>query len=452
MRQFFPFIIKATFGFFLLAVVSCNQANRSDSSENQNEGVIFANPDSVASNISFEKASSIVSYFNQPKNKVRLQLASKESQYAWQHMSSFFTTAQVNRSGKISELPYDIQKSIGEITYQKSDGQTISVNQHFDKNPIDGLVVLKKGTIVYERYRTMRPDDKHIWYSVSKVIGATIMLFLEEEGKVDVNKNVSVYLPELKGTEWDNVKVIEALDMATGLNGTEHDEPNHDSRTNPQQLWFQWAVSIGVLPNITNNATQWYDILGKMKRTKPAYTSFEYNSINTFIVNRIVERIGNKPLTDQFSERIWSKIGMEHDGYMATTPAGMSLGFGFMNSTLRDLARFGMIYTPSQTKIASQAIISEKMLKKMQNTQHSDMYAKAFVGKKLQKSFPDEKGISNRYQWDAVFTDGDMYKAGVGGQGLYVSPSKDIVIAWFCTGSGNNQEETMARSIVNKLK
>lgn len=452
MKQFCPFIIKAAFGFFLLVMVSCRQTNKPDSSSNQNEGIIFAHPDSVASNISFEKTAAIVSYFNQPENKVRLQLASKESQYAWQHISSFFTTSQVNRSGKISELPYDIQNSIGEITYRKSDGQTISVNQHFDKNPIDGLIVLKKGTILYERYRTMRPDDKHIWYSVSKVIGATIMLFLEEEGKVDVNKNVSAYLPELKGTEWDNVKVVEALDMATGLNGTEHDEPNHDSRTNPEQLWFQWAVSIGVLPNITNNTSQWYDILGKMKRTKPAYTSFEYNSINTFIVNRIVERIGNKPLTDQFSERIWSKIGMEHDGYMATTPEGMSLGFGFMNSTLRDLARFGMIYTPSQTKITNKAIISEGMLKKMQNRQHSDMYAKAFVGKKLQKSFPDEKGISNRYQWDAVFTDGDMYKAGVGGQGLYVSPSKDIVIAWFCTGSGNNQEETMARAIVNKLK
>ena len=30
-------------------------------------------------------------------------------------------------------------------------------------------VGIKDGKIVYERYKTMRPDDKHLWYSVSKV-------------------------------------------------------------------------------------------------------------------------------------------------------------------------------------------------------------------------------------------------------------------------------------------
>jgi putative component of toxin-antitoxin plasmid stabilization module len=55
--------------------------------------------------------------------------------------------------------------------------------------------------------------------------------------------------------------------------------------------------------------------------------------------------------------------------------------------------------------------------------------------------------MTNRYQWDAILSDGDMYKAGVGGQGLYVFPSRDTVIVWFCTGDGENQEETMARAI-----
>ncbi len=32
-----------------------------------------------------------------------------------------------------------------------------------------------------------------------------------------------------------------------------------------------------------------------------------------------------------------------------------------------------------------------------------------------------------------------------------ISPSRDIVVAWFCHGDGNNQEETMARAIVESL-
>ena len=79
------------------------------------------------------------------------------------------------------------------------------------------------------------------------------------------------------------------------------------------------------------------------------------------------------------------------------------------------------------------------------------MYGKGWAGQKFNTSFPDDKAIGNSYQWDAVLSDGDMYKSGVGGQGLYISPANDMVVGWFCTGDGNDQEETMARAIVKSL-
>ena len=48
-------------------------------------------------------------------------------------------------------------------------------------------------------------------------------------------------------------------------------------------------------------------------------------------------------------------------------------------------------------------------------------------------------------------SDGDIFKAGVGGQGIYISPATDTVVAWFSTSDGNNQEEAMARAIVMTL-
>jgi CubicO group peptidase (beta-lactamase class C family) len=36
-------------------------------------------------------------------------------------------------------------------------------------------------------------------------------------------------------------------------------------------------------------------------------------------------------------------------------------------------------------------------------------------------------------QWDVVFADGDFFKSGLMGQGLYVSPDRDLVIAFFST-------------------
>ncbi len=57
--------------------------------------------------------------------------------------------------------------------------------------------------------------------------------------------------------------------------------------------------------------------------------------------------------------------------------------------------------------------------------------------------------MANSYQWDAVFADGDFYKSGMNGQGLYVSPDKDVVIVWFATGFAEIPMEAYARKIVN---
>jgi len=437
---------------FAFGAISCSQNSRQIAPVHDNAGILFANPEDVASSISLEQILSISEFLSRPENKFKIQFPGAETQFAWKHMSRFFPTAQVLRGGKIHELPYAIQPAIGDISYKNSSGKSFTVNSHFEQFPIDAMVIVKDGKIVYERYKTMRPEDRHIWFSASKILGSTILLELEEEGKIDINKPVTFYLKELSGTVWDSVKVVEALNMATGLNGTEHDEPTKDSRINPEQIWFRWAATLGLAPQPEFANNTWVDVLRGMERRKPAFTAFEYNSINTFIVNRIVERAENKTLADLLSERIWSKLGMEHDAYMVISPSGLSLGFFGMNSTLRDMARYGMLYTPSSSTITNEQILTPEMIRKMQKGTHPEMYTQGFVGQMMQRSFPDETGITNNYQWDAVFTDGDMFKSGVGGQGLYVSPATNMVVAWFSTGTGKNQEETMARAIVKSLK
>ena len=53
-----------------------------------------------------------------------------------------------------------------------------------------------------------------------------------------------------------------------------------------------------------------------------------------------------------------------------------------------------------------------------------------------------EKPIFSTYQWDYTMADGDFYKSGFHGQGLYISPKRDLVIAYFGTptknGDGHN--------------
>ena len=162
---------------------------------------------------------------------MKIQFPSSKSRYAWQHLSQYSPTARVARGGAISELDLSIDESISEINFTSRDGVKRTVSQHFEDMPLDAMIVLKEGKIVYERLKTTTPDIAHITMSSSKAFSLTLLAMLEDEGKVDLSKPVADYVPELKGSVWDTVLVRHSADMQTGLNATEHDEPSQDCRT-----------------------------------------------------------------------------------------------------------------------------------------------------------------------------------------------------------------------------
>jgi len=127
-------------------------------------------------------------YFNMPENRVKIQFPSPESLYAWQHLSQYYPTARAARGGAISGLEVSIDESIGEIKFTGKDGVERTVSQHFEDMPLDAMLVLKDGKIVYERYKTMTPETTQNWFASGKVISATLLAMLESEGKVDLSK------------------------------------------------------------------------------------------------------------------------------------------------------------------------------------------------------------------------------------------------------------------------
>jgi len=146
---------------------------------------------------------------------------------------------------------------------------------------------------------------------------------------------------------------------------------------------------------------------------------------------------------------VWRKIGAQNDAFVGVTKYGLGNGWGFINTTLRDMGRFAMLFTPSWSKVSEERIIPDALLETIQHGGRPEIFLGGFVGKEMQHSFPDITGLANRYQWDIVFPDGDFYKGGVGGQGMYISPSADAVVVWFSTGK--HDEEILARAIVKGL-
>jgi prepilin-type processing-associated H-X9-DG protein len=68
----------------------------------------------------------------------------------------------------------------------------------------------------------------------------------------------------------------------------------------------------------------------------------------------------------------------------------------------------------------------------------------------------DYRGLSgemprhNTYQCNMVMADGDFYKEGYGGQGLYISPRQDLVVAFFGSPDDSGKSNEM-RDIARQL-
>jgi len=308
----------------------------------------------------------------------------------------------------------------------------LELDEFVRRSAIDGFLVLHRGQVVYECYPRMRPFDKHIWWSVSKAVVALRVARLEDRGLIDAGMPVETYLPELAGSDWKGTPLIDILDMASGMTGLESDDP--EAYTNPGSPYGLYEGSLGMQPRTGSTPALTYDYLPVLKRQKPSGQVFEYTSVNTFVLSWLAERLTDTPFPELVSREIWRKIGAESDALHLVSALGAPATHGTINSTLRDMARFGMLFTPSWGKVCREKLVSDAYLHKVQKGGRPEVFLKGRGVKELTAAL-GERPRHNTYQWDFVMEDGDFYKGGFMGQMLYVSPSRDLLVTAFATGA-----------------
>ncbi|MDO6620855.1 serine hydrolase [Shewanella sp. 6_MG-2023] len=390
---------------------------------------------------SAEKAYALHSEWSLPKFLV----PTESGAYSYFHLGEFLPQAIIYREGNVSLLAQELDKKVDQITLSNKDGKSLSLeNMINDKaSPVQGVMVLHKGKVVFEQYPGMRKNDNHVWMSNAKPVASLLISQLEDEGKIDVNNTLSTYMDEAKGTAWENIKIIDILNMQTGLDLAE----NYKNRKNPNSSIMQFfAAELGA-PNSKGIKQTHNQALFSIKAQQEPGKAFEYSSANTQMLGLLIEAVTGKKIADLVTERIWRHAGMTGDATLALSPQGNGIIHGLISSRLVDMARFGLLYTPSWDKTASEPVVSKNTLVKIQTGGKEENFLKdGRIGAMLTKRF-GEKPLFNSYQWDAVFADGDFYKGGMNGQGIYVSPSKDVVVAWFATGFADIPMESFARKI-----
>lgn len=360
--------------------------------------------------------------------------------YAFLHMPEFFTHAFIHRSGPISQIAEDLQADVSRHTVDSHLGE-IALDEYVEAGPVNGAVVVHQGKVVYERYPRMRDFEKHLYMSVSKVFASTVVALLEERGQVDVGQPVEQYISELAGSGWEGVSVRDVLDMTSGIAALESDGEN--VYADPSTLYYQYEASLDWLAKTPETLESTYDYVATLNRHREPGEAFEYTSLNTFVLSWLCERLIGLPYNEILTAEIWSKLGAESDALISVSSLNAPASHGGISATLRDTARFGLLFTPSWNVVSQQRIVTDAYLHNIQQTGRPEIFDKAGAGKGMIDRLRGERPRHNSYQWDWVMDDGDFFKGGYGGQGLYISPSRDLVIAFFGTQTHAGQNNDM---------
>lgn len=297
----------------------------------------------------------------------------------------------------------------------------------------NGLVVIKNGAIVYEKYaRGWDASKHHISWSVAKSISSTLVGVAVQQGLMDVNDSVCKHLTEYAGDPVVcAITVKHFLEFGSGLQWQEE----YEDRS------YQVSSVIAMLYG-TGRRDQVRHVLTHRKLREPG-TVFAYSTGDAHVVATLAKRaLTGTHGANAFWSQLFDTLGMPSTVFEEDL-TGNPLGGSFVYATPRDFAKVGFLML-NDGCWADRRLLPVGWVQKA--TAVSDTFRAARGDCSGTKAPPDTfqlpcEDMPNGYMWwlnrppaagvEKPWKDApdDTYAAlGHWGQRIIVIPSEDLVI------------------------
>jgi len=362
------------------------------------------------------------------------------------HVSESMPTTVIPAARPARLLPYLRDSRIGQVRATSALGD-LSLDEFLvdPRSYAQGFIVIHRGSIVYEQYPGMNPEDAHLWASNAKPLASLVIDLLIDDGLLDPEKTFGHYMPDFRDTAWEDIRLLDILDMTPGLDTEEDDR----SRADPHSIATRtFLAELGEPSPQTGKLETVREVLKSARKVREPGTSFDYSSPVTQALVLLTEEVTRKRWSDVFDERVWSHMAVEGGLQVHLAPDGTAAVHGVVSSRLRDMGRFGMLYTPSWRAVSDQPIVSADIIRRIrEGVRGEDFFMRGYDGPVFTERL-NAPILGSSRQWDAVFADGDFFKSGMLGQGLYVSPDRDLVIGFFSTTRDTGSIQRYLRPLV----
>lgn len=339
------------------------------------------------------------------------------------HIRELMPTKQVSRGiGPQLPLEYAINDGIDAVTYTPvGGGKPITWKESLSANYTDGILILHKGRIVYEKYFGCLDEiGKHAAMSMTKSLTGLLAEILVVEGRLDDTARVSSIIPELKESGFGSATVRQVMDMTTALDYSEdYSDPKAD-------IWvYSKAASPLPKPKSYEGPNGYFEYLQTVKRNGVNGEVFGYSTINSDALGWIISRVTGRDLAHLLSERIWSRMGAEQDGYLTVDAKGTPFAGGGLSAGMRDMGRIGLLML-NGGMIHGQQLFPKEVTENIRAGGDRKAFAKA--------GYKTLNGGSYRSMWWIFHNKHGAFAArGVHGQTIYVDPTAEMVIVRFAS-------------------
>ena len=214
------------------------------------------------------------------------------------------------------------------------------------------VVVLLDGKPIYERYAPgYGPGTRLISWSMAKSITSTLVGLLVADGRLELDTPAPV--PEWRNDSRAKITLRQLLHMASGVRHVENGPAPEESDTN-RALFADTSGDI-------------YKAAVQEPAQVPPGTRFEYNTLTTHILARIVaDSLAPGAAPDERRRAVRGFINDRLAGPAAMTsllcefdPAGNLYGGSLCHATARDWAAFGQLYLDGGVVAGRQVVRSD---------------------------------------------------------------------------------------------
>jgi CubicO group peptidase (beta-lactamase class C family) len=220
----------------------------------------------------------------------------------------------------------------------------------------DGQPVINKGYGM-ANFELNVPNDPNTVFrlaSITKQFTSTMIMMLQERGKLSANDPICKYFPECPQA-WASVTIRNLLTHTSGI-------PNYTA--------FPDFAKVSVLP--TSSAQMFAQLKDKPLESPPG-EKYAYNNSGYFLLGSIIEKVSGKAYADFLQEDILTPLGMKNTGYDSPLAVIKNRASGYArqggkinNAAYMDMtipfAAGAMYSTTGDLLLWDQALYTEKLL------------------------------------------------------------------------------------------